>query len=89
MLIAPVQACQSCKMLHSMAVAVQVVIEQWCMRSVRDFSDWLLSVFYSEFLGKTPGSGNQKWVPSRSTKRDGSSGTEKERHDAIFRKVRG
>jgi len=44
----------------------------------------------SEFLGKTPGSASQKWVPSRSTRRDvNSSNNEKERHDAIFRKVRG
>ncbi|NP_001089019.1 eIF4G-related protein NAT1 [Xenopus laevis] len=54
----------------------------------------------SEYLGKTPGPGVQRWVPSRSTKRDVnstnnsantalSSSSEKERHDAIFRKVRG
>lgn len=42
----------------------------------------------SEFLGKAPGSVAQKWVPSRSTRREGSS-TQKDRHDAIFRKVRG
>ncbi|XP_018114761.1 eukaryotic translation initiation factor 4 gamma, 2 S homeolog isoform X1 [Xenopus laevis] len=53
-----------------------------------------------EYLGKTPGPGVQRWVPSRSTKRDVnstnnsantalSSSSEKERHDAIFRKVRG
>uniref|UniRef100_A0A3Q2ZYD6 Eukaryotic translation initiation factor 4 gamma 2 n=1 Tax=Kryptolebias marmoratus TaxID=37003 RepID=A0A3Q2ZYD6_KRYMA len=43
----------------------------------------------SEFLGKTPGQSVQKWVPSRSTRRDANSSNEKERHDAIFRKVRG
>ncbi|XP_062869467.1 eukaryotic translation initiation factor 4 gamma 2a [Trichomycterus rosablanca] len=43
----------------------------------------------SEFLGKTPGSSVQRWVPSRSTRRDVSSSNEKERQDAIFRKVRG
>uniref|UniRef100_A0A8C1ZWJ8 Eukaryotic translation initiation factor 4 gamma 2 n=1 Tax=Cyprinus carpio TaxID=7962 RepID=A0A8C1ZWJ8_CYPCA len=42
-----------------------------------------------EFLGKTPGPGVQRWVPSRSTRRDVNSSNEKERHDAIFRKVRG
>ncbi|CAH2325569.1 eukaryotic translation initiation factor 4 gamma 2 [Pelobates cultripes] len=55
----------------------------------------------SEYLGKTPGPGVQRWIPSRSTRRDGNStnnsannsaipsASEKERHDAIFRKVRG
>ncbi|KAA8590358.1 hypothetical protein FQN60_014292 [Etheostoma spectabile] len=43
----------------------------------------------SEFLGKTPGQSVQRWVPSRSTRRDVNSSNEKERHDAIFRKVRG
>ncbi|XP_062317744.1 eukaryotic translation initiation factor 4 gamma 2b isoform X2 [Osmerus eperlanus] len=43
----------------------------------------------SEFLGKTPGQSVQKWVPSRSTRRDANSSNDKERHDAIFRKVRG
>jgi len=45
----------------------------------------------SELLGKTPGPGDQKqkWVPSRSTRREVSSSNEKEQHDAIFRKVRG
>uniref|UniRef100_H3BG92 Eukaryotic translation initiation factor 4 gamma 2 n=1 Tax=Latimeria chalumnae TaxID=7897 RepID=H3BG92_LATCH len=43
----------------------------------------------SEYLGKTPGPSSQRWVPSRSTRRDVNSTTEKERHDAIFRKVRG
>uniref|UniRef100_A0A673JJE6 Eukaryotic translation initiation factor 4 gamma 2 n=1 Tax=Sinocyclocheilus rhinocerous TaxID=307959 RepID=A0A673JJE6_9TELE len=47
------------------------------------------SVGNSEFLGKTPGPGVQRWVPSRSTRRDVNSSNEKERHDAIFRKVRG
>uniref|UniRef100_A0A9J8CHF4 Eukaryotic translation initiation factor 4 gamma 2 n=1 Tax=Cyprinus carpio carpio TaxID=630221 RepID=A0A9J8CHF4_CYPCA len=42
-----------------------------------------------EFLGKTPGPSVQRWVPSRSTRRDVNSSNEKERHDAIFRKVRG
>ncbi|XP_063294356.1 eukaryotic translation initiation factor 4 gamma 2 [Pelobates fuscus] len=54
-----------------------------------------------EYLGKTPGPGVQRWIPSRSTRRDGNStnnsannsaipsASEKERHDAIFRKVRG
>uniref|UniRef100_A0A8C1D1N4 Eukaryotic translation initiation factor 4 gamma 2 n=1 Tax=Cyprinus carpio carpio TaxID=630221 RepID=A0A8C1D1N4_CYPCA len=41
------------------------------------------------FLGKTPGPSVQRWVPSRSTRRDVNSSNEKERHDAIFRKVRG
>ncbi|TNN00152.1 hypothetical protein fugu_011398 [Takifugu bimaculatus] len=41
----------------------------------------------SEFLGKTPGQSVQRWVPSRSTRRDVNSSTEKERHDAIFRKI--
>uniref|UniRef100_A0A8C9T1T8 Eukaryotic translation initiation factor 4 gamma 2 n=1 Tax=Scleropages formosus TaxID=113540 RepID=A0A8C9T1T8_SCLFO len=43
----------------------------------------------SEYLGKTPGPSVQRWVPSRSTRRDVNSSNEKERHDAIFRKVRG
>lgn len=43
----------------------------------------------SEFLGKTPGSGVQRWVPSRSTRRDANSYTEKGQKDVIFRKVRG
>ncbi|XP_051553023.1 eukaryotic translation initiation factor 4 gamma 2-like isoform X2 [Myxocyprinus asiaticus] len=43
----------------------------------------------SEFLGKTPGPSVQRWVPSRSTRRDVNPSNEKERHDAIFRKVRG
>uniref|UniRef100_A0A669D0Z5 Eukaryotic translation initiation factor 4 gamma 2 n=1 Tax=Oreochromis niloticus TaxID=8128 RepID=A0A669D0Z5_ORENI len=42
-----------------------------------------------EFLGKTPGSSVQRWVPSRSTRRDASSSNEKGQNDAIFRKVRG
>ncbi|KAJ8393135.1 hypothetical protein AAFF_G00068180 [Aldrovandia affinis] len=43
----------------------------------------------SEYLGK--GTTVQRWVPSRSTRRDvnTSNSNEKERHDAIFRKVRG
>uniref|UniRef100_A0A8D0DRP9 Eukaryotic translation initiation factor 4 gamma 2 n=1 Tax=Salvator merianae TaxID=96440 RepID=A0A8D0DRP9_SALMN len=44
---------------------------------------------YFEFLGKTPGQNAQKWIPSRSTRRDDDSANDKERHDAIFRKVRG
>uniref|UniRef100_A0A674EQT0 Eukaryotic translation initiation factor 4 gamma 2 n=1 Tax=Salmo trutta TaxID=8032 RepID=A0A674EQT0_SALTR len=43
----------------------------------------------SVFLGKPPGHSAPKWVPSRSTRRDANSSNEKERHDAIFRKVRG
>ncbi|KAK5935305.1 hypothetical protein CgunFtcFv8_020680 [Champsocephalus gunnari] len=43
----------------------------------------------SEFLGKAPGSGVQRWVPSRSTRRDANSSNEKGQYDAIFRKVRG
>ncbi|XP_053368677.1 eukaryotic translation initiation factor 4 gamma 2a [Clarias gariepinus] len=43
----------------------------------------------SEFLGKTPGPSVQRWIPSRSTRRDVSSSNEKEHQDAIFRKVRG
>ncbi|TNN42347.1 Eukaryotic translation initiation factor 4 gamma 2 [Liparis tanakae] len=43
----------------------------------------------SEFLGKTPGQSGQKWVPSRSTRRDVISSNEKDQHDAIFRTVRG
>ncbi|XP_041795796.1 eukaryotic translation initiation factor 4 gamma 2a, partial [Chelmon rostratus] len=43
----------------------------------------------SEFLGKPPGSGVQRWVPSRSTRRDANSYNEKGQNDAIFRKVRG
>lgn len=42
----------------------------------------------SEYLGKTPGLSVQRWVPSRSTRRDVNSSNEKEHHDAIFRKVR-
>ncbi|KAF5897482.1 eukaryotic translation initiation factor 4 gamma 2-like, partial [Clarias magur] len=42
-----------------------------------------------EYLGKTPGPSIQKWVPSRSTRRDVNSTDEKEHQDAIFRKVRG
>uniref|UniRef100_A0A673K1Q7 Eukaryotic translation initiation factor 4 gamma 2 n=1 Tax=Sinocyclocheilus rhinocerous TaxID=307959 RepID=A0A673K1Q7_9TELE len=41
------------------------------------------------YLGKTPGPSVQRWVPSRSTRRDVNSSNEKEHHDAIFRKVRG
>lgn len=53
---------------------------------------WFLLI--SEFLGKTPGQNAQKWIPARSTRRDdnsaaNNSANEKERHDAIFRKVRG
>uniref|UniRef100_A0A671LNY4 Eukaryotic translation initiation factor 4 gamma 2 n=1 Tax=Sinocyclocheilus anshuiensis TaxID=1608454 RepID=A0A671LNY4_9TELE len=44
---------------------------------------------FSEYLGKTPGLSVQRWVPSRSTRRDVNSSNEKEHHDAIFRKVRG
>ncbi|TRY97441.1 hypothetical protein DNTS_033828 [Danionella cerebrum] len=44
------------------------------------------SVGNSELLGKTPGSSVQRWVPSRSTRRDANTSNEKERHDAIFRK---
>ncbi|XP_039650865.1 eukaryotic translation initiation factor 4 gamma 2a isoform X2 [Perca fluviatilis] len=44
---------------------------------------------FSEFLGKTPGSSVQRWVPSRSTRRDANSSNEKGQNDAIFRKVRG
>ncbi|KAG1963926.1 eukaryotic translation initiation factor 4 gamma [Pimephales promelas] len=48
----------------------------------------------SEYLGKTPGLSVQRWVPSRSTRRDVNSSNvnssnEKEHHDGIFRKVRG
>uniref|UniRef100_A0A672IH08 Eukaryotic translation initiation factor 4 gamma 2 n=1 Tax=Salarias fasciatus TaxID=181472 RepID=A0A672IH08_SALFA len=43
----------------------------------------------SEFLGKTSGTGVQRWVPSRSTRREASSSAEKGQNDAIFRKVRG
>uniref|UniRef100_A0A8C2ZCD4 Eukaryotic translation initiation factor 4 gamma 2 n=2 Tax=Cyclopterus lumpus TaxID=8103 RepID=A0A8C2ZCD4_CYCLU len=43
----------------------------------------------SEFLGKTPGQSGQRWVPSRSTRRDVNSSTDKEQHDGIFRTVRG
>uniref|UniRef100_A0A673IQM7 Eukaryotic translation initiation factor 4 gamma 2 n=1 Tax=Sinocyclocheilus rhinocerous TaxID=307959 RepID=A0A673IQM7_9TELE len=43
----------------------------------------------SEYLGKTPGPSVQRWVPSRSTRRDVNSSNEKEHHDALFRKVRG
>uniref|UniRef100_G3PSY6 Eukaryotic translation initiation factor 4 gamma 2 n=1 Tax=Gasterosteus aculeatus aculeatus TaxID=481459 RepID=G3PSY6_GASAC len=44
---------------------------------------------HAEFLGKTPGSGVQRWLPSRSTRRDANSSNEKGQNDAIFRKVRG
>uniref|UniRef100_A0A3B3Z130 Eukaryotic translation initiation factor 4 gamma 2 n=1 Tax=Poecilia mexicana TaxID=48701 RepID=A0A3B3Z130_9TELE len=47
------------------------------------------TVCNSEFLGKTPGPGVQRWIPSRSTKRDANSSSEKGENDAIFRKVRG
>uniref|UniRef100_A0A672PUC0 Eukaryotic translation initiation factor 4 gamma 2 n=1 Tax=Sinocyclocheilus grahami TaxID=75366 RepID=A0A672PUC0_SINGR len=43
----------------------------------------------TEYLGKTPGPSVQRWVPSRSTRRDVNTSNEKEHHDAIFRKVRG
>uniref|UniRef100_A0A3Q3GXE5 Eukaryotic translation initiation factor 4 gamma 2 n=1 Tax=Labrus bergylta TaxID=56723 RepID=A0A3Q3GXE5_9LABR len=43
----------------------------------------------SEFLGKTPGSGVQRWLPSRSTRRDARSPHDKGQNDSIFRKVRG
>ncbi|XP_041844545.1 eukaryotic translation initiation factor 4 gamma 2a [Melanotaenia boesemani] len=47
------------------------------------------TVCNSEFLGKTPGPGVQRWVPSRNTRRDANSSSEKGQNDAIFRKVRG
>uniref|UniRef100_A0A673CII9 Eukaryotic translation initiation factor 4 gamma 2 n=1 Tax=Sphaeramia orbicularis TaxID=375764 RepID=A0A673CII9_9TELE len=43
----------------------------------------------SEFLGKSSGSSVQRWVPSRSTRREANSSTEKGQNDRIFRKVRG
>uniref|UniRef100_A0A8C4I5E8 Eukaryotic translation initiation factor 4 gamma 2 n=1 Tax=Dicentrarchus labrax TaxID=13489 RepID=A0A8C4I5E8_DICLA len=43
----------------------------------------------SEFLGKTPGSSVQRWLPSRRTRREANSSNEKGQNDAIFRKVRG
>uniref|UniRef100_A0A8C2ZLM6 Eukaryotic translation initiation factor 4 gamma 2 n=1 Tax=Cyclopterus lumpus TaxID=8103 RepID=A0A8C2ZLM6_CYCLU len=43
----------------------------------------------SEFLGKAPGSSVQRWLPSRSTRRDANSSHEKGQNDALFRKVRG
>ncbi|KAM9860544.1 eukaryotic translation initiation factor 4 gamma 2a [Aulostomus maculatus] len=43
----------------------------------------------SESLGKTPGSSVERWVPSRSTRREANSSYEKGQSDAIFRKVRG
>ncbi|XP_024151019.2 eukaryotic translation initiation factor 4 gamma 2a, partial [Oryzias melastigma] len=47
------------------------------------------TVCNGEFLGKTPGSNVQRWVPSRSTRRDVNSSKDKGENDAIFRKVRG
>uniref|UniRef100_A0A3Q2EDN1 Eukaryotic translation initiation factor 4 gamma 2 n=1 Tax=Cyprinodon variegatus TaxID=28743 RepID=A0A3Q2EDN1_CYPVA len=47
------------------------------------------TVCNSEFLGKTPGPGVQRWIPSRSTRRDANSSSDKGQNDAIFRKVRG
>ncbi|KTG45006.1 hypothetical protein cypCar_00004358, partial [Cyprinus carpio] len=47
------------------------------------------TVCNSEYLGKTPGPSVQRWVPSRSTRRDVNSSNDKEHHDALFRKVRG
>uniref|UniRef100_A0A8P4GQT6 Eukaryotic translation initiation factor 4 gamma 2 n=1 Tax=Dicentrarchus labrax TaxID=13489 RepID=A0A8P4GQT6_DICLA len=44
---------------------------------------------FSEFLGKTPGSSVQRWLPSRRTRREANSSNEKGQNDAIFRKVRG
>ncbi|KAF0043182.1 hypothetical protein F2P81_004519 [Scophthalmus maximus] len=44
---------------------------------------------FSEFLGKTPGSSVQRWIPSRNTRRDANPPKEKGQNDAIFRKVRG
>uniref|UniRef100_A0A671PYI1 Eukaryotic translation initiation factor 4 gamma 2 n=1 Tax=Sinocyclocheilus anshuiensis TaxID=1608454 RepID=A0A671PYI1_9TELE len=58
-----------------------------CARSSRENKP--MRTCNNEFLGKTPGPGVQRWVPSRSTRRDVNSSNEKERHDAIFRKVRG
>ncbi|XP_062241090.1 eukaryotic translation initiation factor 4 gamma 2a isoform X2 [Platichthys flesus] len=43
----------------------------------------------SEFLGKTPGAGVQRWVPSRNTRREVISSNNKGLNDVIFRKVRG
>lgn len=43
----------------------------------------------SESLGKPPGASGQRWVPSRSTRRDANSSVEKGQNDIIFRKVRG
>ncbi|XP_032415694.1 eukaryotic translation initiation factor 4 gamma 2a, partial [Xiphophorus hellerii] len=47
------------------------------------------TVCNGEFLGKTPGPGVQRWIPSRSTRRDANSSSEKGENDATFRKVRG
>uniref|UniRef100_A0A8C4I9R6 Eukaryotic translation initiation factor 4 gamma 2 n=1 Tax=Dicentrarchus labrax TaxID=13489 RepID=A0A8C4I9R6_DICLA len=49
----------------------------------------MFCVHYSEFLGKTPGSSVQRWLPSRRTRREANSSNEKGQNDAIFRKVRG
>uniref|UniRef100_A0A672IF89 Eukaryotic translation initiation factor 4 gamma 2 n=1 Tax=Salarias fasciatus TaxID=181472 RepID=A0A672IF89_SALFA len=57
----------------------------------------LLTIFPSPFYLtnkddsrlKPPGTGVQRWVPSRSTRREASSSAEKGQNDAIFRKVRG
>ncbi|TWW68036.1 Eukaryotic translation initiation factor 4 gamma 2 [Takifugu flavidus] len=46
------------------------------------------TVCNSEFLGKTPGTSVQRWLPSRRMRREANSYNEKGQHDAIFRKVR-
>uniref|UniRef100_A0A8C6SU23 Eukaryotic translation initiation factor 4 gamma 2 n=1 Tax=Neogobius melanostomus TaxID=47308 RepID=A0A8C6SU23_9GOBI len=43
----------------------------------------------SESLGNPPGASGQRWVPSRSTRRDAASSIDKGQNDRIFRKVRG
>eukprot|EP00069_Balaena_mysticetus_P015806 bmy_09460T0 len=55
---------------------------------------YLKTAVNSEFPGKSPGQNAQKSIPAGNTRRDDNSvannyANEKERHDAIFRKVRG
>lgn len=53
------------------------------------FWPWIFYVNVSEFLGKTPGTGVQRWIPSRCTRRDANSSKDNGQNDATFRKVRG
>uniref|UniRef100_A0A8C1NCJ6 Eukaryotic translation initiation factor 4 gamma 2 n=1 Tax=Cyprinus carpio TaxID=7962 RepID=A0A8C1NCJ6_CYPCA len=78
------------KILRCQAAKVESVIAEGGASHLNCALETLTALFpFSEYLGKTPGPSVQRWVPSRSTRRDVNSSNEKEHHDAIFRKVRG